>query len=286
MTRPGRPDGAPSPGSPVPDRARPDAASGAVSDATSDGVSDAVRRASHHDAVVFDLDGTLVDSVRPDFLACSALFEEYGVRLPQDLWAREVCGRPEGYPRLFAVLRDGCGGAPPDEGLLRQRLAAHWEAFMTPDRVRLLPGVRDALDRAGAAGLRLAVASSSEAGWVHRWLRHHGIGHHFEAVVTGDDVAHRKPAPDAYLAAASALAVAPSRCVAVEDSLTGVAAARAAGMTVVAVPTALTRDLDYGSADRVVPDLRTVDFAAPLRRGAPSAPTAGAGRPGTCEVRT
>lgn len=217
----------------------------------------------HHEAVIFDLDGTLVDSVRPDFLACGALFAEHGHRLPHELWAREVCGKPEGYPRLFARLRGLCGGDAPDDALLRGRLEALWELHMTPDHVRLLPGVPGALERARAAGLRLAVASSSDGRWVRRWLRHYGLGRHFDAVVTGDDVTRRKPDPEAYLTAAAALAADPGRCVAVEDSLTGVAAARAAGMTVVAVPTALTRSLDYGSADRIVPDLSAVEFTAP-----------------------
>ncbi|MGK5642054.1 HAD family hydrolase [Streptomyces sp. URMC 126] len=216
-----------------------------------------------HDAVIFDLDGTLVDSVRPDFLACEALFAEYGVPLPRALWAREVCGRPEGYPRLFARLRDRYGGGAPDDALLRRRLAAHWDVFMTPDHVRLLPGLPHVLEQARAAGLRLGVASSSDGPWVRRWLRHYGLDRYVDAVVTGDDVPRRKPAPDAYLAAAAALGAAPARCVAVEDSLTGVTAARAAGMTVVAVPTALTRDLDHTAADLVVSGLPAVDFTRP-----------------------
>ncbi|MEU8774269.1 HAD family phosphatase [Streptomyces sp. NPDC048606] len=224
-------------------------------------------RTRHHDAVVFDLDGTLVDSVRPDFLACSALFERYGLSLPRERWAREVCGRPQGYPVLFALLREGLGpgagaGAGPDDAELRRELEARWEEFMNPEHVRLLPGVRGTLERSRSAGLRLAVASSSHGAWVRRWLRHHDIEHHFDAVVTGDDVVRHKPAPEAYLTAAASLATPADRCVAVEDSLTGIEAARAAGMTVVAVPTALTRFLDHTAADHVLTDLRAVDLAA------------------------
>ncbi|MFG2617192.1 HAD family hydrolase [Streptomyces sp. NPDC048507] len=220
--------------------------------------------AGRPEAVIFDLDGTLVDSVRPDHLACAALFEEHGHRLPRGLWAREVCGRPDGYPRLFARMRDlGGGGPQPDDTLLRARLEALWERYMTPEHVRLLPGVPGALERARAAGLRLAVASSSDGDWVRRWLRHYRLGRHFDAVVTGDDVVRRKPDPEAYLRAAAALAAAPGRCLAVEDSLTGIEAARAAGMTVVAVPTALTRSLDHGRADHVLPDLSALEFTGP-----------------------
>ncbi|WP_371680444.1 HAD family hydrolase [Streptomyces sp. NBC_01276] len=215
------------------------------------------------DAVIFDLDGTLVDSVRPDFLACGALFAEYGQRLPREFWAREVCGRPEGYPALFALLRGASGAAAPDDAALRRRLGQLWEVHMTPELVRLLPGVPGALERARAAGLRLAVASSSDGDWVRRWLRHYGLGRHFDAVVTGDDVTRRKPDPEAYLTAAAALGAEPGRCLAVEDSLIGVAAARAAGMTVVAVPTALTRGLDHGAADRILPDLSALHFTGP-----------------------
>lgn len=212
------------------------------------------------DAVIFDLDGTLIDSVRADFLACSALFEEHGAVLPAEVWAREVCGRPDGYPRLFEILR--YSGATRTAAQLHQRLTELWDVFMTPDHIRLLPGAREAPARLRSRGLRTAVASAADRDWVRRWLRHFALDTSFDVVVAGDEVPRRKPDPAVHLKAAELLGVPPAHCVVVEDSLTGIAAARAAGMRVIAVPTVLTRDLDHSAADRVVPDLNAVDPTA------------------------
>ncbi|GAA2644113.1 HAD family phosphatase [Streptomyces lunalinharesii] len=221
------------------------------------------------EAVVFDHDGILVDTVRPDYLACSALFEEHGATLPARMWAQEVCGRPDGYPRLFDALLDSAGPSPApaggangprDHAALQERLSQLWERFMTPEHIRLLPGVRELLTRLRTAGLPVAVASAADAAWVRRWLDHFGIAEYVQTVVGGDEVPRRKPDPAVYLAAATRLGVPPARCVAFEDSLTGVAAARAAGITVTAVPTALTRSLDYSAADHVLPGLWAVDL--------------------------
>jgi beta-phosphoglucomutase-like phosphatase (HAD superfamily) len=93
-----------------------------------------------------------------------------------------------------------------------------------------------------------------------------GLRHRFRAVVTRDEVggdsARTKPAPDLFLAAAAALRADPARCVVLEDSPNGVAAGRAAGMAVVAVPGPVTRPLDFGAADRVVASLSDLDIAA------------------------
>ncbi len=227
------------------------------------------------EAVIFDHDGILVDTIRPDYLACSALFEEHGATLPARMWAQEVCGRPDGYPRLFDVLLDSAGApagsgpsdaadrgttGPHGHAALQERLSQLWERFMTPEHVRLLPGVRELLTRLRAAGLPVAVASAADAEWVRRWLGHFGIEEYVDTVVGGDEVPRRKPDPAVYLAAAARLGVPPARCVAFEDSLTGVAAARAAGITVTAVPTGLTRSLDYSAADHVLPGLWAVDL--------------------------
>ncbi|WP_437623810.1 HAD family hydrolase [Sorangium sp. So ce1151] len=212
------------------------------------------------EAVIFDHDGVLVNTVAADFLACSALFAEHGAAFPATLWAREVCGHADGYSRLFDILLASAGHGQTTERL-RERLTELWDRHFVPEHVSLMPGARELLARLRDAGTALAVASSSDADWVHRWLRYYGIEHHFDAVVTGDQVRRRKPDPAVYLAAAAALGVAPRRCVVVEDSLTGVAAARAAGMRVIAVPTELTRMCDYSAADQVLPGLTDLDPA-------------------------
>ncbi|MGW7413567.1 HAD family hydrolase [Streptomyces sp. NPDC054863] len=215
------------------------------------------RHAGVPDAVVFDHDGVLVDSVGPDLEACRRVFAEYGVDLPAERWAREVCGNTGGYEALFGLLP----GAP-DPAPAYARLRELWRELLVPQNVPLMPGVRTLLDRLASRGVRLAVASSADRSWVSRMLGHHGLTAYFDTVVCGDDVARVKPAPDVYREALARLGVAPERAVAVEDSLTGVAAARAAGLRVVAVPTPYTVGLDHGAADTTVTglDLLTDDL--------------------------
>lgn len=225
-------------------------------------------------AVVFDHDGVLVDSIRPHFLACSALFREHGAELPQGRWAREICGSPDAHPLLFGMLRNSAGAVTRTDAQLQDRLDTLWAEHFTPENVRLMPGVRELLAALRAVGLTLAVASAADESWVRRWLRHYELDGSFATVVTGDQVPRRKPDPAVYLETAARLSVEPRRCVVFEDSVSGVAAARAAGMTVLAVPTPLTSACDYSLAHRVLPDLTVVEVAElsladPARAGQP-----------------
>ena len=119
----------------------------------------------------------------------------------------------------------------------------------------LAPGVRPLLDMLAAHGVRLAVASSSRTAWVETALATLGIRERFELIVTGDMVTHSKPHPEIYLLAAERLGVAPTRCLAVEDSPKGVASARAAGMTVIGVRTPYTAHLSLDGAVAVLDSL-------------------------------
>jgi HAD superfamily hydrolase (TIGR01509 family) len=101
------------------------------------------------------------------------------------------------------------------------------------------------------------LASSSARRLVEATLDRFGVREHFDAVVTGDCVAHPKPAPDIFLEAGRRLGVAPPSCVVLEDSESGVRAARAAGMQVIAVPESHPEAFE-ALADAVVPDLHAV----------------------------
>jgi HAD superfamily hydrolase (TIGR01509 family) len=205
-------------------------------------------------AVIFDMDGLLADTEWPDYLTWQELFREHGGDLTLEEWLGEVgVWGAATIKARFAVLRGAHEGM---EAPLARRRARFRElvAALAP-----LPGVETLMAGLSARGIPYGVASSSDREWVGFVLGGLGLRERLAAVVTGDDVAARKPAPDVYLEAAARLVVPPECCVAIEDSAVGVTAAVAAGMRCVAVPNRLTRYHDLSHAHARVASLSELD---------------------------
>lgn len=208
-------------------------------------------------AVVFDVDGTLVDSERHGHrLAFNAAFAEAG--LPY-AWGEEEYGRllaiPGGRRRIAAFLvRQGHDQAEADEraGRLHARKTELFCERAAAGDIPPRPGVVRLLDELAAARVPLGVATTGSRVWVEPLLdRLFGMSR-FAAVVAGDDVAVLKPDPAAYLEVVDRLAAPVAGVVAVEDSANGVAAATGAGLACLAVVNDYTFGQDVGGAALVV----------------------------------
>ena len=191
-------------------------------------------------AVVFDVDGTLVDSERDGHrVAFNLAFSEFG--LP-DRWDCAEYGRllatTGGQRRLHRYLSEQGMSQEERDDLVPKLHHRKTELFMAmagDGKVPARPGVERLLDELDQAGLPVAVATTGSRAWVDPLLdRLFGLDR-FRVVVTGDQAAARKPEPDAYLLALDRLGTAAPETVAVEDSDNGVRSARAARMPVVAV---------------------------------------------------
>lgn len=201
-------------------------------------------------AIVFDFDGTIVDTESASYEAFRGIFAEHGLELPLERWALGI-GTWGAYDP-FADLEEGLG-RPVDRRAVRER----FEAEMA-ERIRSLelrPGVADTLEEARSRGMRLGLATSSYRGSVEPHLKELGLLGYFEAVHTADDVARVKPDPALYRLALASLGVAGRQAVAVEDSLNGLRAAKAAGLYGLAVPNELTAFMDFSEADLVLSSL-------------------------------
>ena len=212
-------------------------------------------------AVVFDFDGLILDTETPLFEAWQEAYRRKGYELRLSDW-QHALGTHGGFDpvsHLRGLLGDGVGIA-----VVEQEVRARYRARC--DTLPLLPGVREILTDARAAGLGTAVASSSTRGWVESWIERHGIRPLFDAVCGRNDVARVKPAPDLFLLAAERLGVPPARCVVFEDSPNGMRAARSAGMRCVAVPNPLTRELPLPDPDLVVDSAADLPLAEIARR--------------------
>ncbi|HEX2541620.1 MAG TPA: HAD family phosphatase [Caldimonas sp.] len=184
------------------------------------------------EALVFDMDGLLLDTERLAFRALQQAGAELGLEMPESL-CHSMIGVAADKSRLLLLERHG-DAAPADA--LFAAAARHLEAQVEAGLLDVKAGVPELLSAAEQAGLPKAVATSSARQKALRHLHAAGIDGRFDAIVTRDDVERGKPHPDLFLRAAAALGTAPERCLALEDSYNGVRAAHAAGMPVVMVP--------------------------------------------------
>jgi HAD superfamily hydrolase (TIGR01509 family) len=203
------------------------------------------------EALIFDMDGLLVDSEPLAEAAMRRFLARYGHE-PRPEVQGQLLGRR--LPEAVALVAEAYRIDAPYENLLTEYDEMRLDALR--GNVRPMPGAAAIIAFARAAGLRLALATSGQRPHADVSLAETGLAGNFDVEVTGGDVEHGKPAPDLFLLAAKRLGIKPANCVVFEDAPPGVAAAKAAGMRAVAVPNASSRTLPFPVApDIVLPDL-------------------------------
>jgi HAD superfamily hydrolase (TIGR01509 family) len=213
--------------------------------------------------VIFDMDGVIVDSEPLSMRTIAEMAAERGIRLEPAL-LHELTGvsLDRVMEAVGARLGDGV-----DPVTLRRGYDARYlprlraSAAPTPGLERLIAGL-------AAAGVPMALASSSTLAEIGAVTGALGLDGVLRGVASGEEVTHSKPAPDVYLLAVERLGAGPAGVVAIEDSATGVAAAAAAGLVCVAVRTAVTHAHDFGPAALIVSSLEELDVGV-LERLAP-----------------
>jgi len=195
-------------------------------------------------AVIFDMDGVLVDSEPFGFEALRRVMARYGLPYSERENA-EFLGRTTLDSCRILKARHALPDAP--------ETLAEWYLEGMLEQIGRGPipmhGVPEVLADLRAAGYRLALASSAEPRLIQANLAALALGALFEAVVSGTQVPRGKPAPDVFLAAANRLGVPPAACLVVEDSRNGLLAAKAAGMACAVVPCTHTRHQAFDEAD-------------------------------------
>ena len=192
---------------------------------------------SDYKALIFDLDGTLVDSMPAHFQAWCKALEDQGqaVVFPEDVFYA-MGGRPT---RDIVEVINGEQGLHLDADQVASCKKRHY--LKSLPFVELIPAVAKIAEE-NRGRVPMAVASGSSREVVEKTLQILGVSDWFDEVISSNEVANGKPAPDVFLEAASRLDVDPVDCVVFEDARSGIIAARAAGMEVVAVPTHLHLD--------------------------------------------
>ena len=201
------------------------------------------------EAIVFDMDGVLIDSEPVHYESTRLLFlDELGVTLKEPI-NNEFLGSTDRY--MFEVLRERYRLEVSVDDLIDRRKVIYMN-LVEKQGLPWRDGILNLIADLAASRYRLAVASSSLKRIIDHTLESGGIRRYFEAIVSGDEITAPKPAPEIYLEAARRLRIDPVRCAAIEDTDVGVRSAKAAGMFTIAFPCPTTAKMDFSSADAVI----------------------------------
>jgi HAD superfamily hydrolase (TIGR01509 family) len=213
-------------------------------------------------AVIFDMDGVLLDTVALAWRGYNEVLGEYGAHVPN-----EEIGKLIGMAtrEQMKILR-GEYDLPESPEVLAQKASKRKKELQAV--VPALPGARELCAELKRRGVRMAVGTSSGRAEAERMLTMTGLRGYFELLVTGDDVEAHKPAPDTYVECARLLGVQPEQCVVIEDAPSGIKAAHGAGIACVAVQSPFAGKARLAEAELVVKSLRdlTVEMLETLTR--------------------
>jgi HAD superfamily hydrolase (TIGR01509 family) len=209
-------------------------------------------------AVFFDFDGLILDTEWPEVAVWTDIFQEHGYEFPDAIWKGAIGRGPEQEAQRAETVLAEWTGLP----------AIDLESEYQIRRMKMilgqsvLPGVIDRMDEATAMDLRIAAVSSSKRTWVEGHLQRLGLWDRFERSFCAEDVSRTKPFPDLYELALSTFGLVANEALVFEDSPNGVAAAKAAGIRVIAIPNRLTAQLDLSAADEIVSSLAMVSLSS------------------------
>jgi HAD superfamily hydrolase (TIGR01509 family) len=203
-------------------------------------------------AVIFDMDGVLVDT-EPVYIDISRrLLKRLGIQMPEERLHSYV-----GIPaeRIWAEIRQDFGLQESVKDLLQVEKEEQLRELDALDRVPVVNGIMCLVAKLKNLGFYLGIGSSSSKSVIDLILAKTGLRQHFNAVVSAEEVEHGKPAPDIFIAVADRLGCIPSACLVVEDSPHGIRAAKTAGMKAVGFENISSGNQDLFEADLIIKDL-------------------------------
>lgn len=211
--------------------------------------------------MIFDLDGVIVDTERLIHAIWARVYKEHGAAFTNEEWLSGV--GTDGAFCPYDVLQTRACMPLPSRSALNFEIEAEVSASIRAHGP--MPGVRELIEDALAAGLQVALASSSPSAWVDARLEDAGLARHIFVRSCKNCTLRAKPAPDVYLDACARIDVSPSEAIAIEDSHNGLRAALAAGLHAVAVPNTITKPMAFEEARLVLDTLLNIDSRAILR---------------------
>jgi HAD superfamily hydrolase (TIGR01509 family) len=200
-------------------------------------------------AVVFDMDGVLVNTEPLHYRMWKQAFEGHGVLIGYDVY-KQCIGSTAGY--LMELIYQNYGVDFRENVLIREEAAKIKSEIIAREGYPLIDGVVSVLKGLHEAGYLLAVASSSPEVYIEDVMERLGARHLFSALCSGEKVVNPKPAPDVFLKAASQLGVQPEECVVFEDSSNGCRAAVSAGMICIGYDNPDSGEQDLSLATQVI----------------------------------
>lgn len=202
--------------------------------------------------VLLDLDGLLVDSEPLHGKAWQKAAEEIGTSI-SDEEIKKFTG--VGNIVVANFLKEKIETPLNAEDLIKKKVAKYMALLKN---IKLMPGIKELLVKVKKNHLRMAVVSGAPRSEAIPSLQYPGIFSYFDVIISQEDAKNPKPAPDAYLLAAKKLNVLPKECIALEDSETGVASARAAGVYCIAVPNEYSKNQNFSKANLKIESIQAI----------------------------